>query len=274
MHFLNGFLGTICSTGDVSLWSTSISDKKLSLLCTTSDESIRPTCIKLIDTTLNRFKEELRVSTADLATNVTKDVEKTKPISTTGKVIIEIDDNENDKPLSTSGNWKLEVSDDTDTEVVVSPKRKTPKKKRTTLFDDEVPQMSTLTQNSQTPAKKKAKVNGTKPIVVRSMNSDDDFEQSSDEKKRRSRMAKKKNNTFDETDVIPKQRKSITTQSQTKPTGELKNSSVLKHTAKKFKTHQPKPTNQKITKLTDKLNLSEAGSSHLMLTRKKKRKSV
>lgn len=268
MHYLNGFLGTICSTGDLSLWSTTISDKKLSLLCTTNDDSIRPTCIKLIDTTLNRFKEEVSINTADSAKNLTKDVEKIKPISTTGKVIIEMDGNENNKLFSP--NWKLEVSDETDTEVIVSPKRKTPKKKKANLSYDDDPQMFTPTQSSQTSTKKKkAKVNGTKPIVVRSITSDDDFEQSSHQKKRHSRMLKKKNNSLDETEVKPKKLKIKTAQSQTNLTGQMENS-----TRKKCKSQEPLLKNKTTTKMSEKMNLSQIESSYGISTRKIKRKTL
>ncbi|KAJ6644221.1 p21-activated protein kinase-interacting protein 1-like, partial [Pseudolycoriella hygida] len=73
MHFLKGFLGTICSTGCVSLWEATIATKQLTLVCSVSDDSVRPTCIRLIDSTVNRYKENI-VSIPKVEKEVTNSV--------------------------------------------------------------------------------------------------------------------------------------------------------------------------------------------------------
>lgn len=313
MHYLNGFLGTISSAGDLSLWSTTIPDKKLSLICTTKDESIRPTCIKLINTTENRYKEEVTVKAVDVEENVQQSVEKSKPLSTSCKVVIEVDSNDNDQALSTSGNWKLEISDDTDTdtEIVTTPVKKTPRKKKVTGNSNELvstPTNSQINENTQTSSKKKKdKFIVTKPIVVRSADSDDDFEKSGQENKRRSQVTKKKKTIADNTVVKTKKRALTTTPS----TEELQNKRVqngnskaaVKNTKKrtlsqsnmsfngtpilkkKIKsqgksssspnvTKQTSKSNNQKDKASHKLNLSGPSSGHLMSTRKKQRTTM
>lgn len=178
MHHLNGFLGTICSTGKVSLWATSIETKKLTLICTTIDESVRPTCIKLIDTTDNRYKQkQASIDAGILKDSLPRSTKRSRPIATAGKVIVEVEGSENKKTRLTS------ITDDsTDIQIV----KKTPKMKKNVSSNVVVP-TSTPTADSNvitpTSSKKKAAkltfrlaTKPAKPIAARSLNSDDDFE--------------------------------------------------------------------------------------------------
>lgn len=196
MHHLNGFLGTICSAGNVSLWSTSISDKKLTLICTITDESIRPTCIKLIDTTENRFKEQPDTKAEMTKENQPLATKMSRPISTTGKIIVEMEASEKKALSSTNENWKLQISDDdTDTEMAKASEKK-PTKKKKLVSPKGVASTITPTVHSLegTPKTSKKKVDGgsvTKAVVVRSVNSEDDFEKSD------SKRSKKKKSITD-----------------------------------------------------------------------------
>lgn len=292
MHHLNGFLGTICSTGSVSLWSTTISDKKLTLICSTIDESIRPTCIKLIDTTKNRY--ESAVTTVDTKEIVLCSAKKTRPISTTGKIIVEMDSSENGAISSTNENWRLQISDDdnTDVEVVRSPEKKKLKKAKKVSSNDVKSTVTSIYKSKTTPSKKKAAtVTPMKPIIVRSLNSDDDFE--SDDK----RSTKKK--TITSQDVVKTKRPATRTGTPRKSntqvqlrnrstfndtTGQKKSAStsihdstpILKNKAKTQETPTSNPTGIQQTKLSQSANrksdLSKTGPATQMVTTRNMRR--
>lgn len=180
MHHLNGFLGTICSTGNVSLWATTVSNKKLSLICTATDDSMRPTCIKLIDITENRYKEPLTSNADVLKESLPRSAKITKPISTTGKLIVEMNGIEN----QINGNLKVELPPDNaiTTNVVKTSAKKSTKKKVTSSSKVVVTTTTTTStinsnKNTATLSKKKTGQNTvTKSTIVRSLNSDDDVE--------------------------------------------------------------------------------------------------
>lgn len=171
MHHLNGFVGTICSNGTISLWGTAIPNVQLTLICTVTDDSVRPTCIRLIDTTENRYK---KVDSVDEPEHEPVKRKHSKPISTTAKVIVEANDDDDDE----DNIWKLEVTegDDTDTEVLLSPEKKKPKKNKV------VPPKPTSTPAEaialNRPKRTLKKKVPPKPIVLRALNSDDDFDDS------------------------------------------------------------------------------------------------
>lgn len=198
MHHLNGFLGTICSIGNVSLWTTTISDKKLTLVCATTDASIRPTCIKLVDTTENRYKEQPDIIAIESKENLLSSVKQSRPISTTGKIIVEMDSTENDAISSKNDNWKLQISDDdTDIEILKTPEKKTLKKKKTVSSNDAKSTIKPIHQSiERTPSltkKRTSRATASKPIVVRSLNSDDDFEsEAKRSKKKKTTVSRKK----------------------------------------------------------------------------------
>lgn len=179
---MNGFLGTICSNGTISLWAVTVPSKQLTLICSTTDESIRPTCIKLIDITENRYKQQPSIDTSN-STEQLRSTRKLQPVTTTTKLIVETNDNEDEEILSPNQNSKLlDSDDDTDTEVVVIPEKKTTKKKAKVLPIESTPiiePIQTKRRRSKTPKRQSTTIGSTqKPIVVCSLNSDDDFEKS------------------------------------------------------------------------------------------------
>ncbi|KAG4075347.1 hypothetical protein HA402_003138 [Bradysia odoriphaga] len=156
MHCLNGFLGTICTSGAISLWSIAIPTKTLTLICTV-DEGIRPTCIKLIDTTKNRYEDKHNVDTQISKETLPRNEKNLRLISTTGKVIVETDGTENNE---ISGNQDFEQEfndDDTDTEIVLTPK-KSIKRKKSSVTPSDVVTTFTPTGDEKVSKRKKSTV--------------------------------------------------------------------------------------------------------------------
>ncbi len=191
MHHLNGFLGTISSSGTVSLWS--VTNKKLTLICSITDESIRPTCIKMIDSTENRYRGLTDISDAPLKEYPTRRVKTSRPISTTGKVIVEADDNDdqfNEIPSNEIKSEKKKKRNNADTELcgkiadmdVETPISERKSKRTRTIVSKEMPTHKEIKRTKVQLKKTPVKV-PPKPIVIRSPNSDDDFETKPPQKK-------------------------------------------------------------------------------------------
>ncbi|XP_037034707.1 p21-activated protein kinase-interacting protein 1-like [Bradysia coprophila] len=176
MHCLNGFLGTICTSGAISLWSIAIPTKTLTLICT-ADEGIRPTCIKLIDTTKNRYESKHNVDTEISKESLPRIEKNLRLISTTGKVIVE--NNEN----SVNQHFEQEFNDDdTDTEIVLTPK-KSIKRKKSSVTPTDVAATFTPTGDEKLPKRKKSCVT---PTDVASTSATDGFKKETVAKKRNS----------------------------------------------------------------------------------------
>lgn len=142
---------------------------------------MRPTCIKLINTSENRYTGEANV-------NAVKPVEiqpstnkpRLRSLSTTGKVIVEMSNNKKMEKRSADGNWNVQSTDGgSDSEIIVA---KTPKKKKNGLGNDTVPTVATPTPKSS--KQKKSKATPAKSIVAPSLNSDDDSETKSTKKEK------------------------------------------------------------------------------------------
>lgn len=160
MHHLNSLLGTVSSSGTISLWAVSIPTKQLTLLCTYTDESIRPTCIRLIDITKNRSTQPMIAENVHSEESFRK---KSKTIPTVSEVFVETDGNDDREIVSPDHNWTLSISDD-DTDTEFAPTTVT-----TTTAKNDAPPAHTTSEPLKAVNEQSTHIDTMKSMVVRSL---------------------------------------------------------------------------------------------------------
>lgn len=106
LHYRDGFLASISSNGDVTIWKLTIDEQDITELCAINI-GCRPTCVTVVD--LSDFaseyilKMENNVSDEEAANELRKH-SKAKAISQVGKVVIECEDD--DEPATTANTSK------------------------------------------------------------------------------------------------------------------------------------------------------------------------
>lgn len=97
MYYKNGFLASISSDGEVSVWSVSLPDKTITLICTTNI-GCRPTCVTIINLADFASDYVLKIEDGDEEIEEEKSapVNKPKLNAQVGKVVAEVDDESDD----------------------------------------------------------------------------------------------------------------------------------------------------------------------------------
>lgn len=127
LHYRDGFLASISSGGDVTVWKLTIDEQDITELCAINI-GCRPTCVTVIN--LSDFASEYVLKmenegSDEEATDEVRKVNKAKVHSQVGKVVIECDNDDDDAGVGATPkpNSAKEVSP-ADTDAVTSKKRK------------------------------------------------------------------------------------------------------------------------------------------------------
>lgn len=106
LAFHNGFLASISSNGDVTIWTVKIDERDITELCSTNI-GCRPICLSIID--LSNFAKDYVLKIEGASDEETKEIsdseekprKKSRLNAPTGKVIIEVENEENGNGLAT-----------------------------------------------------------------------------------------------------------------------------------------------------------------------------
>lgn len=158
LHYHNGFLASISSNGDVTIWKLTIDEQDITELCAINI-GCRPTCLTLINLSdfANEYilKMENDVSDEEAA-NESRKNSKAKVISQVGKVVIECEDD--DVPVIAAPTSKLNRSSQS-----VADANKSKKKRKSVGNGDAGAAAQAATPSRVTPSRaKKSKLNRSK----------------------------------------------------------------------------------------------------------------